>query len=83
MLTSTFNGDVKSAPGPKDGAYECDQPQGTPASLETPFQEGVFGYKKAEQLLGVTTEVKLPHGAANLSSPFSGDFRPGVDSSKP
>ncbi len=84
-LTSTFNGDMKPAPGPKDGAKEWNQASSlncSPATLDTPYDEGVFSYHKADQMLGVTTMVDLPHGAANLSSPFESDFRPGVDSSK-
>lgn len=81
-LSSPFNGDVKPAPGAKSGANEMAGPPGSPATLETPFMEGVFSYKKADQLLGVTTQVDLPHKPANISSPFMGDFRPGVDSSK-
>lgn len=81
-LSSPFNGDMKPAPGPKDGAAEYPQPPGSPATFDTPFMEGVFSYKKADTLLGVTTMVNLPHGSASLSSPFMGDMRPGVDSSK-
>lgn len=84
-LTSTFQGDVKPAPGPKDGEQQWNAASslnGTPGSLDTPYTEGVFSYHKADQMLSVATEVKLPHGAAQLDSPFTGDFRPGVDSSK-
>lgn len=84
-LTGPFSGDVKPAPGPKDGEQQWDAASSlhcTPATLETPYQDGVFDYHKSTQLLSVATEVKLPHGSAQLSSPFQGDFRPGVDSSK-
>ena len=82
MLSSPFNSDVKSAPGRKSGANEMSGPDGSPASLETPFTEGTYDFKKAKQLLGVTTKVDLPHGSPKMSSPFISDVRPGVNSEK-
>lgn len=82
MLSSTFQGDMGPTPGPKSGAHECNQPAGSPATLDTPNKEGTFSFKHGDGVLGVTTEVNLPHGAPSLSSPFMGDMRPGVDSSK-
>jgi hypothetical protein len=32
--------------------------------------------------LGITQEADLPHSSPKLSSPFTGDMRPGVNSSK-
>jgi len=82
-LTSTFKGDMKPAPGPKDGANEMKGPDYSVGSLGTPHTQGVFQVNKnPEQILGVTTQVDLPHGSPKLSSPFQGDMRPGVNSAK-
>lgn len=83
-LSGPFQGDIKAAPGPKTGANEMPGPAGSPASFDTPYQHGNWtGITKAGNgSLGMTTQVDLPHGSAKMDSPFHGDMRPGVDSSK-
>lgn len=81
-LSGPFQGDVKPAPGPKSGANEMQGPDCSPATFSGPFQHGRFEYHKGSQVVGVTTQVDLPHGPAKEDSPFHGDFRPGVNSSK-
>lgn len=83
-LSSTFSGDMGSVPNPKSGANEMQGPAGSPGTLDTTFEHGNWDqfHKAGNGSLGMTTEVDLPHGKATLDSPFTGDFRPGVDSSK-
>lgn len=84
-LYGPFSGDVKPAPGPKENAHSFDAASSlaaTPAKLDTPFTEGNFEYHKGDAAVGMTLVHPLPHGDAKIDSPFHGDVRPGVDSSK-
>ena len=64
-----FSGDMKPCPSPTSESQKLSLPSYLPTKEDT-------------SVLKTVTEVSLPHGNAQMESPFQKAFRPGVDSSK-